>query len=128
MFILITASILGIALAVGVAIASRSRIHAPSSIEARLDRILPGTSSSHPDSPFERREYDWTVEYDSPVGSQRIVLNQNPSSFGELPAFATARATAMLHRGSTIEVWTEHRSTGERVRIDALRMETRRAA
>jgi hypothetical protein len=34
----------------------------------------------------------------------------------------------MLYRGSTIEVWTENLTTGERVRIDAVRMESRRAA
>ena len=40
----------------------------------------------------------------------------------------TARTTAMLYRGSTIEVWTENLTTGERIRVDAVRMESRRAA
>ena len=128
MIIVLILTISLIATIAATATAVRSRQPKPAVVEGRLARVLPNSSRSAPDSAFQRRQYDWTVEYDSPVGAQRVVLNQNPSSFGEFAAVETARTTAMLYRGATIEVWTEHRETGERVRVDAIRMESRRAA
>ena len=133
MIILLIASISGIAIIAGTAVlvtaaAFRPEGFEPSSIEGRLAQALPGGSRTVSDSAFERREYDWTVEYDDPIGSQRIVITQNPASFGEEAAVEAARTTAMLYRGTTIEVWAQRRSTGERVRIDGVRMESRRVA
>ena len=128
MIILFIASISCIAIVAGTAATYRSSGFAPSNIESRLARAFPGSSRTASDSAYQRRQYDWTVEHYNPVGSQRMVLNQNPGSFGELAATETARTTAMLYRGSTIEVWTENLTTGERVRIDAARMESRGAA
>lgn len=128
MIILFIASVTCIAVFAGTAAAFGSSGFTPSNVEGRLARALPGTSHAGSDSAYLRRKYEWTVEYDNPVGSQRIVLNQNPVSFGELAAAETARTTAMLYRGSTIEVWTEDLTTGERIRVDAVRMESRRTA
>ncbi|MGI9667752.1 MAG: hypothetical protein ACR2N2_11780 [Acidimicrobiia bacterium] len=101
---------------------------APSSIERRLLGALPSATRGVSESAFQRREYEWTVEYDNPVGSQRIVLNQDSANFGELAAVDTARTTAMMHRGTTIELWVADRTTGERTLADALRVESRRVA
>ena len=127
MIILLIASISGIAIIAGTAVlvtaaAFRPEGFEPSSIEGRLAQALPGGSRTVSDSAYERREYD------DPIGSQRIVITQNPASFGEEAAVEAARTTAMLYRGTTIEVWAQRRSTGERVRIDGVRMESRRVA
>lgn len=133
MILLIFATISGMALIAGAAtlvltIATRSDGLSPTPIDGRLARVLPSVSRTATDSLYQRRLHDWTVEYNDPVGAQRIVLTQNPASFGEEAAVDTARTTAMLHRGTTIEVWAEHRTTRERSMVDAVRMESRRVA
>ena len=133
MILLIFATISGMAIIAGTAVlvlaaAFRPEGFEPSSIDGRLATVLPRSARTVKDSPYQRRHYDWTVEYNDPLGAQRIVLTQNPASFGEAAAAETARTTAMLHRGTTIEAWARNRTTGERSRIDAVRMESRRVA
>lgn len=128
MIILLIAGVISIALLGGViAVVRRPRL-APSSVEDRLSTLGADHSGAAVDSAYQRRQYDWTVEYDSPVGAQRVVLDQSPASFGELAAAETARTTAMLYRGTTIEIWTEHRTTHERVCVDTVQVASRRAA
>lgn len=132
MILLIFATISGIALIAGLAVlllaVVRTDTFEPSRVGTALSAVLPDAATTRIDSPYQRRLYDWTVEYHDPIGAQRITIGQNPASFGEEAAVETARTTAMLYRGTTIEVWATSRATGERARVDALRMESRRVA
>ena len=133
MILLIFATISGMAIIAGTAVlaliaAFRPEGFEPTPIDRRLAKALPSGSRTADDSRYQLRQHDWTVEYDDPVGAQRIVLTQNPESFGEEAALETARTIAMLHRETTVEVWSEHRTTRERSMVDAIRMESRRVA